>query len=97
MQPIYAEGGDAAASTLRTFLAGDQPPAGVAGGPLTAREFQVADLIADGLTNAEIARILGVSVRTVDAHVEHVRTKLGVRARTQIAVWARHTPAAPAR
>jgi pimeloyl-ACP methyl ester carboxylesterase/DNA-binding CsgD family transcriptional regulator len=92
MQPIYAEGGDAAASTIRTFLAGDRPPAGVTGGPLTAREFQVADLIADGLTNAEIARILGVSVRTVDAHVEHVRTKLGVRARTQIAVWARLAP-----
>jgi DNA-binding CsgD family transcriptional regulator len=33
-----------------------------------------------------------VSVRTVDAHVDHVRTKLGVRARTQIAVWARLTP-----
>ncbi|GAA4609110.1 alpha/beta fold hydrolase [Actinoplanes octamycinicus] len=57
--------------------------------PLTAREFQVADLIADGLTNAEIGRRLGVSARTVDAHVEHVRTKLGVRARAQIAVWAR--------
>lgn len=57
--------------------------------PLTAREFQVADLIADGLTNAEIGRQLGVSARTVDAHVEHVRTKLGVRARAQIAVWAR--------
>jgi DNA-binding CsgD family transcriptional regulator len=45
-------------------------------------------LIAEGLTNAGIARILGVSVRTVDAHVEHVRTKLGVRSRTQMAVWA---------
>lgn len=100
LQPIYAEGADAAASTLLSFLrdGGGRdrgvttvPKAG--GGRLTAREFQVADLIAEGLTNAEIARALHVSVRTVDTHVDHVRTKLGVRARTQIAVWARLTPA----
>ena len=94
MQPIYAEGADAAASTLLSFLRTRRygRAAGSAAAPLTARELQVADLIADGLTNAEIARTLGVSVRTVDAHVEHVRTKLGVRARAQIAVWARLTP-----
>jgi pimeloyl-ACP methyl ester carboxylesterase len=96
MQPIFAEGADAAASTLLSFLRGQNGAGGpkVGGGPLTARETQVADLIAEGLTNAGIARVLGVSVRTVDAHVEHVRTKLGVRARAQIAVWARLTPAA---
>jgi pimeloyl-ACP methyl ester carboxylesterase/DNA-binding CsgD family transcriptional regulator len=103
MQPIYAAGADSAASTLLSFLRDqtrdptpdptrDPTAARSTGGPLTAREFQVADLIADGLTNAEIARNLGVSVRTVDTHVDHVRTKLGVRARTQIAVWARLTP-----
>jgi pimeloyl-ACP methyl ester carboxylesterase len=93
MAPIYAEGADTVASMLLSFLRPDQTGrAGTTGGPLTAREFQVADLIADGFTNAEIARTLGVSVRTVDAHVEHVRTKLGVRARAQIAVWARLTP-----
>jgi pimeloyl-ACP methyl ester carboxylesterase/DNA-binding CsgD family transcriptional regulator len=108
MQPIYAEGPDAAASTLLAFLSDHPPTAGAAptdvaptagstsrpvaaraDSPLTVRERQVADLIAEGLTNAAIARALGVSVRTVDSHVEHVRTKLGVRARTQIAVWAR--------
>jgi pimeloyl-ACP methyl ester carboxylesterase/DNA-binding CsgD family transcriptional regulator len=91
MQPIYAEEGDAAASTLLTFLRAGTPsrtPAAT-GRPLTARELEVADLIAEGLTNGEIARNLGVSIRTVDSHVEHVRTKLGVRARSQIAVWAR--------
>jgi DNA-binding CsgD family transcriptional regulator len=94
MQPIYAEGADAAASTLLSFLRDQSVRRGpkVGGGPLTARELQVADLIADGLTNAEIGRTLGVSVRTVDAHADHVRTKLGVRARAQIAVWARLTP-----
>ncbi|WP_045741636.1 alpha/beta fold hydrolase [Actinoplanes rectilineatus] len=85
MQPIYAEEPGAALAALLPFLGS----AGSLPGPLTAREFQVADLIADGHTNPEIARRLGISVRTVDAHVEHVRTKLGVRARTQIAVWAR--------
>jgi len=94
MQPIYAEGAEAAASTLLSFLRDQSGTRGpkVGGGPLTARELQVADLIADGFTNAEIARALFVSVRTVDTHVDHVRTKLGVRARTQIAVWARLTP-----
>ncbi len=98
MAPIYAEGADAAASVLLSFLR-DQARhqtgsarATANAGPLTAREFQVADLIAEGCTNAEIARSLSVSVRTVDAHVEHVRTKLGVRARAQIAVWARLNP-----
>ena len=99
MQPIYAGDPDSAASTLLSFLR-DQTgttEAKITGGPLTAREFQVADLIAEGLTNAEIARTLGVSVRTVDSHVDHVRTKLGVRARTQIAVWARLTPSGQTR
>ena len=56
--------------------------------PLTAREAEVATLVADGLTNAEIAARLGVAVKTVDAHVEHIRNKLSVRSRTQIGVWA---------
>jgi len=58
------------------------------GSPLTAREFQVASLIADGLTNAEIAEKLRIANRTADAHVEHIRNKLGLRSRAQIAIWA---------
>jgi DNA-binding CsgD family transcriptional regulator len=57
-------------------------------GPLTARERQVAALISDGLTNAEIAARLKMATRTADAHVEHIRNKLGLRSRSQIAVWA---------
>jgi DNA-binding NarL/FixJ family response regulator len=56
--------------------------------PLTVREFQVARLIADGLTNAEIAAELVVSPKTVSAHVEHILAKLGVSRRTEIAAWA---------
>ncbi|MGD0556591.1 MAG: LuxR C-terminal-related transcriptional regulator [Streptosporangiaceae bacterium] len=52
---------------------------------LTAREREVSALIAEGLTNREIAARLVVSKRTVDAHVEHVLTKLGFSSRTQIA------------
>ncbi|MFB4279593.1 alpha/beta fold hydrolase [Nonomuraea sp. MTCD27] len=89
MQPIYFEGEDIAAATILSFL---RDRAGGAGrlstdSRLTDRELQVVAHIAEGLTNAEIARLLGVSVRTVDAHVEHVRTKLGVRSRAQMAVW----------
>jgi DNA-binding CsgD family transcriptional regulator len=54
----------------------------------------VAALIATGLTNADIGRRLGVSVRTVDAHTEHLRNKLGVRTRAQIAVWSANSGAA---
>ena len=56
--------------------------------PLTAREKQVALLIAEGMTNPEIAARLRMADRTADAHVEHIRNKLGLRTRSQIAVWA---------
>ena len=60
---------------------------------LTAREREVSVLIADGLTNREIAARLVVSKRTVDAHVEHMLSKLGFSSRTQIAgLIARHEP-----
>ena len=55
--------------------------------PLTSRETQVATLIAEGLTNVEIAKRLRMADRTADAHVEHIRNKLGLRTRSQIAVW----------
>ena len=54
---------------------------------LTRRENQVAALVAEGLTNKEIATKLTISPRTVDAHVDHILTKLGFRSRTQIARW----------
>ena len=63
-------------------------PAHDNGSPLTARERQVAALIAEGLTNPEIAKRLRMAGRTADAHVEHIRNKLGLRSRSQIAVWA---------
>lgn len=53
---------------------------------LTAREKEVLDLVAEGQTNKEIARVLTVSPATVKAHVERILAKLGVADRTQAAV-----------
>ena len=55
--------------------------------PLTVREFEVARLIAAGMTNAEIAAELFVSPKTVSAHVEHILAKLGASRRAEIATW----------
>jgi DNA-binding CsgD family transcriptional regulator len=53
---------------------------------LTGREAQVALLVADGATNAAIARALSVSQATVKTHLNKIYGKLGVRSRTQLAV-----------
>lgn len=55
---------------------------------LTPREREVLDGLAEGRTNKEIARTLGITSGTVKAHVERVIAKLGVRDRTQAAVLA---------
>lgn len=55
---------------------------------LSPRELEVARLIADGLSNREIAATLMVSVRTAATHVEHILNKLKLRRRAQIAAWA---------
>ncbi|WP_433380043.1 ATP-binding protein [Actinoplanes sp. CA-142083] len=62
------------------------PPAGWA--PLTRREHEVAVLIAEGLTNQQIAERLVIGRRTANTHVEHILTKLDFTSRAQIAVWA---------
>ena len=56
--------------------------------PLTAREFDVARLIADGQTNGEIAAELSIAPKTVASHVEHILVKLTATRRTEIAAWA---------
>lgn len=61
--------------------AGDPPT------PLTRREREVAELVAKGLTNREIAAQLYLSERTAQNHVQHILTKLDLSNRSQIAVW----------
>ncbi|MBF6224197.1 protein kinase [Nocardia abscessus] len=72
-----------------TYALGEAPRAtALASQPtLTKRERQVADLIAQGLTNKQIAAKLVISQRTADGHVEHILTKLGFTSRAQIAAW----------
>src|SRR6266699_6114728 len=54
---------------------------------LGTRQAEVAQLIADGLTNKQIGARLFISERTVDSHVRSILNKLGVNSRTQIAAW----------
>ncbi|WP_188196346.1 ATP-binding protein [Nonomuraea sp. SYSU D8015] len=55
--------------------------------PLTRREREIAQLVARGLTNKEIAASLVIAQRTAEGHIEHIMTKLGFNSRAQIAVW----------
>ena len=55
--------------------------------PLSEREYEVAQLVAAGLTNRQIAQRLVVSPKTVSAHVTHILTKLGAGRRAEIAAW----------
>ena len=64
--------------------------------PLTAREFDVARLISEGLTNAEIADELGIAPKTASSHVEHILAKLGASRRAEIATWAASVDRSPA-
>ena len=69
-----------------------QPTADTAGSPLSPRELEVAQLVARGLTNKQIGQALYVSERTAENHVQHILTKLRLRNRSQIAVWASGDP-----
>ncbi|MGH2511403.1 MAG: helix-turn-helix transcriptional regulator [Candidatus Limnocylindrales bacterium] len=60
---------------------------GLRGPRLSTREREIADLVAAGSSNREIAAQLFLSDRTVESHVEHAMAKLGVHSRSQIAAW----------
>lgn len=54
---------------------------------LTPRQTEVAALVAEGLTNREVAERLGISERSAESHLERIRLRLGFRSRAQVAAW----------
>ncbi|GAB3958897.1 LuxR family transcriptional regulator [Actinoallomurus acanthiterrae] len=55
--------------------------------PLTRRETEISRLVAEGMSNKEIAAKLVIAQRTAEGHVEHILSKLGFTSRSQIAAW----------
>ena len=58
---------------------------------ITPREYEVLTLIAEGLSNKEIAQTLIISEKTVKNHVSNLLRRVGLRDRTQLAIWANTT------
>ncbi|MFI6099231.1 ATP-binding protein [Lentzea sp. NPDC051213] len=77
-------------AVVRRALSGPRSKAGRVArspSPLTERERQVAALTAEGMTNREIAAVLGIAQRTAETHVDRILRKLGLTSRTQLAAW----------
>jgi DNA-binding NarL/FixJ family response regulator len=55
---------------------------------LTPRELEILQLILTGKTNKQIAREMYISERTVEFHLDHIYTKIGVRTRMMAGIWA---------
>jgi non-specific serine/threonine protein kinase len=73
---------DQACSLARTTDVAERSP-----GSLSAREHEVAQLVARGLSNREIAETLVLTERTVESHLTHIFGKLDLRSRSQLTVW----------
>ena len=86
--PALAERADAVLRMARGHAPDDEPWR-----PLTSREFEVARLIGEGMTNAEIAEALDIAPKTASSHVEHILAKLGASRRAEIATWASNVQA----
>ena len=86
---LWAEGGRLRLDDAIALAFGEAPPPPASPTGLSARELDVAGLVAAGLPNKAIAARLHLSVRTVETHVRHALAKLGLDNRTQLATWAR--------
>ncbi|HEX7302700.1 ATP-binding protein [Lentzea sp.] len=89
---VFRKGMDLELEDAIAFAIGEEQgerarPAEAEPTPLTRREQQVADLIAGGLSNKEIAARLVIARRTAEGHVERILQKLGFSSRAQIATW----------
>jgi DNA-binding CsgD family transcriptional regulator len=83
--PVLTERAESILRMARGHVPDDEPWR-----PLTSREFEVARLIGEGMTNAEIADALDIATKTASSHVEHILAKLGASRRAEIATWASH-------
>jgi len=94
LQAALLKGADLSPSQVLELGAGTpgqhrkaQPTGASEASPLTPREQQIAELVAMGLSNKEIAARLVIATRTAEGHVERVLVKLGFTSRAQIAAW----------
>jgi len=67
------------AKLMEVFAKGGSSSGGCSIAVLTDRELEIYRIIGEGKTSREIAGILGISIRTVDAHRTHIKDKLGLR------------------
>jgi pimeloyl-ACP methyl ester carboxylesterase/DNA-binding CsgD family transcriptional regulator len=89
LHPPWLGDSDAVVGALTAFFDAHHPvAAAVPDGPLSDREREVLRLVADGLSDAEIAQRLIVSPHTVHRHVANIRTKLGQSSRAAAAAYA---------
>jgi len=97
-EAAFARGRAMTISEAATFAVEDrqlpkpEPAAGTGSHTgLTRRELEIARLVADDLTNKEIAARLFLSQRTVDTHVTNILNKLGLGSRVQLSRWIADT------
>ncbi|MEV0602207.1 LuxR C-terminal-related transcriptional regulator [Streptomyces sp. NPDC050315] len=98
-ESAYQEGLRLSSDEAAAYALGERKPPGrsTLDSRLTRRETEVAELIAEGLTNQQIADRLVVALRTAEGHVERIFRKLGLTSRSQVAVWAEGRRATQAR
>ena len=90
IREVVAGGSPLDPKAARTLLTSRRPGAAAgpaAASPLSDREEEVLAMVAEGLPNKTIGRRLGISERTVKAHLTNVFARLGVADRTQAALW----------
>ncbi|MGC5305791.1 LuxR C-terminal-related transcriptional regulator [Micromonospora zamorensis] len=96
---LAAHAGDGPEALLRR-LPEPRPPVDAVAAvdpELTAREVEVLGCLVDGMSNKQVAKTLGISVRTVTVHVSNLLRKTGSASRTEVALWAvRRRPPVPA-
>jgi DNA-binding NarL/FixJ family response regulator len=93
IRDVVAGGSPLDPKAARALLTGRRAPR--PGPALSDREREVLDLIGEGLPNRSIARLLGITERTVKAHLTSIYLQLGVTDRTQAALWVQRQTRAP--